>query len=294
MVVVMLSSVGRRPVRKLWLGLPIGTMLHLVFDGAWATTELFWWPLGGWSFEELELPEASRGLARRRVRARRPRHGRVDLATFAPVRSGGPPGVRARTDGCSREAGERCGTLPVVLILVRHGRTALNATGRLQGRLDEPLDDLGILQAKAAAERVGPVDELVTSPLLRARQTADAFGMPYADRRTLDRAVLRRVRGHAGRRRPVRGVAALARGSRLRAGRRRVADDARHAGAGGVRRDGATRAVDRTVVGRVARVADQGRRGLGARHRRPGRRGARTSRTPRSAASTCGAADRSC
>jgi len=61
MVVVMLSSVGRRPVRKLWLGLPIGTMLHLVFDGAWATTELFWWPLGGWSFEDLELPEASRG-----------------------------------------------------------------------------------------------------------------------------------------------------------------------------------------------------------------------------------------
>jgi hypothetical protein len=61
MAVIMLSSVGRRPVRKLLLGLPIGTMLHLVYDGAWATTELFWWPLGGWSFEELELPEASRG-----------------------------------------------------------------------------------------------------------------------------------------------------------------------------------------------------------------------------------------
>src|SRR5215217_5944262 len=43
MVVVMLSTVGRRPVRKLLLGLPIGTMLHLVFDGAWATTALFWW-----------------------------------------------------------------------------------------------------------------------------------------------------------------------------------------------------------------------------------------------------------
>jgi len=66
-----------------------------------------------------------------------------------------------------------------VLILVRHGRTALNATGRLQGRLDEPLDDVGILQAKAAAERVGLVDELVASPLVRARQTADAFGVPY-------------------------------------------------------------------------------------------------------------------
>ena len=61
MVIVMLSTVGRRPVRKLLLGLPIGTMLHLVFDGAWATTALFWWPLGGWSFEELRLPEASRG-----------------------------------------------------------------------------------------------------------------------------------------------------------------------------------------------------------------------------------------
>lgn len=61
MVVVMLSTVGRRPVRKLLLGLPIGTMLHLVFDGAWSRTELFWWPLGGFSFEGLRLPEASRG-----------------------------------------------------------------------------------------------------------------------------------------------------------------------------------------------------------------------------------------
>ena len=66
-----------------------------------------------------------------------------------------------------------------MLILVRHGRTALNATGRLQGRLDEPLDDVGHLQAKAVAERVGPVDELIASPLLRAQQTADAFGVPY-------------------------------------------------------------------------------------------------------------------
>jgi alpha-ribazole phosphatase len=66
-----------------------------------------------------------------------------------------------------------------VLILIRHGRTALNASGRLQGRIDEPLDDVGHLQAKAVAERVGPVDELIASPLLRAQQTADAFGVPY-------------------------------------------------------------------------------------------------------------------
>jgi alpha-ribazole phosphatase len=66
-----------------------------------------------------------------------------------------------------------------VLILVRHGRTALNAAGRLQGRIDEPLDEVGERQAKAVAERVGPVDELISSPLVRARQTAEAFGRPY-------------------------------------------------------------------------------------------------------------------
>jgi probable phosphoglycerate mutase len=66
-----------------------------------------------------------------------------------------------------------------VLILVRHGRTALNAAGRLQGRIDEPLDEVGERQAADVAAFVGPVDELISSPLRRARQTADAFGMPY-------------------------------------------------------------------------------------------------------------------
>lgn len=66
-----------------------------------------------------------------------------------------------------------------MLILVRHGRTAFNAAGRLQGRTDVALDDVGLRQAVAVAARVGPVDELISSPLLRARQTADAFGQPY-------------------------------------------------------------------------------------------------------------------
>ena len=90
MIIVMLSTVGRRPVRKLWLGLPIGTMLHLVFDGAWATTALFWWPLGGWSFEELEPPGGVPRLADRAVRARRHRDGGVDLAPLAARRTRRP------------------------------------------------------------------------------------------------------------------------------------------------------------------------------------------------------------
>lgn len=63
-----------------------------------------------------------------------------------------------------------------MLILVRHGRTAANAAGLLQGRKDNPLDDVGELQAAAVGAAVGPVDLVVSSPLRRARQTAAAFG----------------------------------------------------------------------------------------------------------------------
>jgi broad specificity phosphatase PhoE len=71
------------------------------------------------------------------------------------------------------------GSLSAVLILVRHGRTALNAEGRLQGRLDVSLDDVGREQAKAVVAHVGDVDELISSPLRRATETAEFFGVPY-------------------------------------------------------------------------------------------------------------------
>jgi hypothetical protein len=61
LVAVMLLTVNRRRARRLWLGLAIGTLLHLVFDGAWTSTDVFWWPFGGWSFEDARLPEAARG-----------------------------------------------------------------------------------------------------------------------------------------------------------------------------------------------------------------------------------------
>ena len=71
LAVVMLATAGRRPARQLLLGLPIGTLLHLVFDGAWADTDLFWWPLGGWGFDDAALPEVGAGLVEPRARARR-------------------------------------------------------------------------------------------------------------------------------------------------------------------------------------------------------------------------------
>lgn len=63
-----------------------------------------------------------------------------------------------------------------MLILLRHGRTRLNETGRLQGRIDEPLDGVGLIEAKSAAIHLGPPDELICSPLRRAQETAAAFG----------------------------------------------------------------------------------------------------------------------
>ena len=59
LVVVMLTT-GRKPIRRLLLGLPIGMMLHLVFDGAFTATKVFWWPFsGGWG--AVRTPELARG-----------------------------------------------------------------------------------------------------------------------------------------------------------------------------------------------------------------------------------------
>jgi hypothetical protein len=63
LAVVMLATRRRRLVRRRWLGLPIGTFVHLVLDGAWARTELFWWPFLGDGAFDGSLPELDRPLA---------------------------------------------------------------------------------------------------------------------------------------------------------------------------------------------------------------------------------------
>jgi probable phosphoglycerate mutase len=62
------------------------------------------------------------------------------------------------------------------VILLRHGRTEWNATGRFQGQLDAPLDVIGRAQAEAAAVAVAPMepDAVVSSDLSRAKDTAEA------------------------------------------------------------------------------------------------------------------------
>jgi ribonuclease H / adenosylcobalamin/alpha-ribazole phosphatase len=65
---------------------------------------------------------------------------------------------------------------PTRLILLRHGQTALSVDRRYSGRGNPPLTETGLRQATAAAGRLAThgVTAIVTSPLTRARQTADA------------------------------------------------------------------------------------------------------------------------
>lgn len=61
------------------------------------------------------------------------------------------------------------------LLLIRHGESQGNAESRLQGRADFPLSELGVAQAGALAKRFSSsVSALYSSPLLRAKMTADA------------------------------------------------------------------------------------------------------------------------
>ena len=56
------SGRSRRHLRRRWLFLPVGTFLHLVFDGMWARTEEFWWPALGGALEG-PVPALDHGLA---------------------------------------------------------------------------------------------------------------------------------------------------------------------------------------------------------------------------------------
>ena len=63
------------------------------------------------------------------------------------------------------------------VVLLRHGRTEWNATGRFQGQLDAPLDVVGKAQAIAAAVAVAEMqpDAIVSSDLGRTADTAAAI-----------------------------------------------------------------------------------------------------------------------
>ena len=69
--------------------------------------------------------------------------------------------------------------MSVRLYLVRHAESIWNAEGRVQGQADPPLNERGLMQAARVANRFRSehIDALYSSPLQRARQTAEVVSM---------------------------------------------------------------------------------------------------------------------
>jgi probable phosphoglycerate mutase len=83
------------------------------------------------------------------------------------------------------------------ICLVRHGETAWNAEGRVQGQTDIPLSAVGHAQARAAASILAQHDfsAIYSSDLLRVRQTAEPAAQRLALQVALDRGLRERHYG---------------------------------------------------------------------------------------------------
>lgn len=64
------------------------------------------------------------------------------------------------------------------IILTRHGQTSWNVLGKVQGVTDIELNDTGIKQAEETREKLlnYNIDYIITSPLKRAKKTAEIIG----------------------------------------------------------------------------------------------------------------------
>lgn len=63
LTLIMLATQKRRLVRRRWIGIAIGMLMHLVLDGIWARTTVFWFPFLGVDFGTAGLPEFGHSFA---------------------------------------------------------------------------------------------------------------------------------------------------------------------------------------------------------------------------------------
>jgi probable phosphoglycerate mutase len=75
----------------------------------------------------------------------------------------------------------------LIITFLRHGPTEWNAQGRVQGHTDIPLSDAGLRKMRGLRPPFA-APRSFSSPLQRARQTAEAFGLvnPVLDARLLE------------------------------------------------------------------------------------------------------------
>ena len=68
------------------------------------------------------------------------------------------------------------------IVVFRHGETDWNRSGQVMGNQPIPVNQTGEQQARACAEMLAhtPIASIVTSPVLRAVQTADLVGRTHA------------------------------------------------------------------------------------------------------------------
>lgn len=62
-----------------------------------------------------------------------------------------------------------------MIYITRHGQTDWNVRKKVMGKCDEPLNAAGIEQAKSTRDKIAgtPIDLIISSPLSRAKQTAE-------------------------------------------------------------------------------------------------------------------------
>jgi probable phosphoglycerate mutase len=91
-----------------------------------------------------------------------------------------PPTAVSSRDGAAGSGWLVADTAPTSMVLVRHAQTELTAERRFSGSGDPELTDVGVSESIAIADGLASsgreVSAVVTSPLRRARQTAEAIG----------------------------------------------------------------------------------------------------------------------
>ncbi|MEW1841242.1 bifunctional RNase H/acid phosphatase [Nonomuraea angiospora] len=163
------------------------------------------WKAGGTTQPELQEEPPATGGQPPSARTKAPTAGSPSAPSPTAPSSSAPPSVAQQTDlldigaiseisaptASTAAAQQRTAKAPAKgtgwapptrvatsLLLLRHGETALSVERRFSGRGDAELTPNGLAQAAAAAERLSRepyrLDVIVSSPLKRARQTAEA------------------------------------------------------------------------------------------------------------------------